>query len=95
MASFPWYQVTRSCLSLKERQNRESQPRRGYVIGCQAVFKNRHNPVHEFDFFSSQSWLKNANPGLQDEIPSGFIPRLNSARCPLLIPNGAAETCNF
>ena len=86
MASFPWYQVTRSCLSLKERQNRESQPRRGYVIGCQAVFKNRHNPVHEFDFFSSQSWLKNANPGLQDEIPFGIYTAIEFCKVPLAHP---------
>jgi hypothetical protein len=33
------------------------------------------------DFLISQGWLKNANPGLEDEIPSGFILRLNSARC--------------
>ena len=40
--------------------------------------QNRHNPFQgcEFDFFSPQGWLKNANPGLEDEIPSGFIPRL-------------------
>jgi hypothetical protein len=37
--------------------------------------QNRHNPFQgcEFDFFSPQGWLKNANPGLEGEIPSGFI----------------------
>ena len=30
--------------------------------------QNRHNPFQgcEFDFFSPQGWLKNANPGLED-----------------------------
>ena len=40
------------------------------------TFKNRHNPFQGCDLISfSQGWLKNANPGLEDEIPSGFIPR--------------------
>jgi len=34
------------------------------------------------DFFISPGLAENANPGLEDEIPSGFILRLNSARCP-------------
>jgi len=50
--------------------------------------QNRHNPFQgcEFDFFPPQGWLKNANPELEDEIPSGFI-----QTWPQLLPRGGAN----
>jgi hypothetical protein len=67
-----------------EPQNPEIQPQRGCVMRRPKQYSEPTQPFQgcEFDFFSPQGWLKNANPGLEDEIPSGFIPRLNSARCP-------------
>ena len=60
-----------------ERQKQEIQPRRGCVSDASSKIQNRHNPFQGCELISlpPQGWLKNANPGLEDEIPSGFIPR--------------------
>jgi hypothetical protein len=53
------------------------------TVGSSKI-QNRHNPFQgcELISLSSQGWLNHANPGLEDKTPSGFIPPINSARCP-------------
>jgi hypothetical protein len=59
-----------------EQQNQEIQPRRGCVSDRSSNIQTDTTLFRVANLISlfPQGWLKNANPGLEDEIPSGFMP---------------------